>query len=151
MRLYRVTKKEHATLDGVGGLLVSGRWHDKGHRVVYFSENRALALLEFLVHLTDYSLAPSDLVLITVDMPEEFEYADPKKLPKGWERSQGISRKLGTAFLSANQLLLLRVPSVLVPDEGNYLLNPLHKTADQCEIISTEILNVDQRFLSAGA
>ena len=150
MKLYRVTKKEHATLDGVGGMLVSGRWHEKGHRVVYLSENRALALLEFLVHLSDYSLAPSDLILMTVHVPDVFENADQKKLPKGWKESQGISRKTGTAFLSANKHLMLRVPSILVPDEGNYLLNPLHTLAGQCGIIATEILNLDQRFLSTG-
>ena len=148
MRLYRVTKKEYATLDGIGGLLVNGRWHDKGCRVAYLSENRALALLEFLVHLADYSLAPSDMMLMTVDVPDQFENLDPKKLPKGWERSPGISRKIGTSFLSGNKNLLLRVPSVLIPDEGNYLLNPLHELAGNCKIISTEMLNLDQRFHS---
>ena len=71
MQIYRITKRKHANLDGIGGMLVSGRWHEKGHRSVYCSENRALAILENLVRTNDYGNLPDDLVQLTIEIPDD--------------------------------------------------------------------------------
>jgi RES domain-containing protein len=147
MLLYRVTQRAYADLDGSGGLLTSSRWNYKGHRVVYLSENRSLSILEFLVHITGYAFSPLDMVLMTVEVPENITEIEPKTLPEGWEKSNAITRKAGTDFLVQNQSLLFRVPSVIVPLECNFLLNPVHDLAINCKIIEILPLNLDKRIL----
>jgi len=54
MFVYRITKKEHATLDGLGGLYGPGRWHKKGNPVIYTSEHASLAAWEKIVHVSSF-------------------------------------------------------------------------------------------------
>ncbi|MBN1414661.1 MAG: RES family NAD+ phosphorylase [Bacteroidales bacterium] len=136
MNLFRITKSLYANLDGFGGLMVSGRWHDKGLRIVYLSENRALAVLEYLVHVGENYLLPADLVLLTLEIPDKIKIAriDPALFPSYWQQKPALTRRLGSDFLKEGKELLLRVPSVIVPGEFNYILNPLHPDAKQCKM-----------------
>ncbi len=148
MLLFRITQRDYANLDGSGGLLISSRWNEKGHRIVYLSENRALAVLEFLVHITSFDFSPADMALLTVDVPENCIEIDRKTLPDGWEKSYWVTRKIGTDFLIQKQFLLSSVPSVIVPVECNYLLNPQHALAAKCKITNSEPFDFDKRFLA---
>jgi RES domain-containing protein len=84
---------------------------------------------------------------MTVEVPQNIIEIELKTLPKAWEKSNAITRKAGTDFLIQNQYLLCRVPSVIVPLECNYLLNPVHDRAIKCKIIDIMPLNLDQRIL----
>lgn len=148
MLVYRITKKQYANLDGIGGLLVAGRWHEKGYRVIYFSESRSLALLEYLVHFDDYHLLPSDLVIMTIKMPSSTKIIDLDltKLVDNWKESVYDTRKIGTEFLKNNQASVLRVSTVIVPGEFNFVVNPLNKESSAFKIIKTEPFLIDSRI-----
>lgn len=148
MEIFRITKAEYANLDGIGGLMVSGRWHEKGVRVVYFSENRALAILEYLVHIGDKLLLPDNLVLLTLQFPDDliFSTVDSSTLPGDWKNKLLFTRHLGTKFLIEKKNLLLKVPSVIVSDEYNFLFNPLHNDSSACKITSQPFI-YDERVL----
>lgn len=83
MRVWRISRQPHAaaSLTGSGGLYVSGRWHHRGRPVVYTSATPSLAALEVLVHV-DPALAPADLRLIEIDVPDgiDIETCDPALL-----------------------------------------------------------------------
>lgn len=147
MKIFRITKSEHANLDGVGGLMVSGRWHEKGIRIVYFSENRSLAVLEYLAHIGTSSLLPSKLVLMTLVFSEKINFKEIsiKELKKDWQKKLLYTRNIGSKFLKENKNLFLRVPSVIMPDEYNFLFNPLHPDSKQCTIF-TEPFLFDERI-----
>ncbi len=105
-------------MTGNGGLFAPGRWHSQGQRVVYSSSSLALATLELFVnYVKSRILIPealveelgADLVAAFVRDPESFD-----------------ARGYGDAWLKGGESCVLEVPSRVVPDEANYLINPLH-------------------------
>lgn len=96
--------------------------------MVYTSEHLSLAVLENLVHLEAAQLRPTRTAL-TIDVPDrEVEVFAPSKLPKNWRaaRSQQLLQDLGKAWLTEGRSLALKVPSAVIPQEHNVLLNPNH-------------------------
>src|SRR6185295_17519720 len=127
MRLWRISN--HASRSGDGGLYASGRWHTRGRRVVYLADHPASALLEVMVHLEiDAEDLPTHYQLLGVDIPGALRTTTLKEseLPQGWRESAEHTRTLGDNWLREAPAALLRVPSAIVPDAGNYLLNPAH-------------------------
>jgi RES domain-containing protein len=86
MRVWRICRKPYVdiALDGIGGMYTSGRWHTKGHPIVYTAYSAALAALEVLVHV-DPLTAPPDLRLIAIELPDDLstEVLDVLTLPEG--------------------------------------------------------------------
>lgn len=116
------------SLSGTGAKLFGGRWNNKGNPVVYAASSRSLAILELLVHIkSERPLAHYSLIPLTFDSRHLLKLDD-KKLPKGWdnEPANSASKILGDAWLKSCNSLALEVPSVVVPEERNYLINPVH-------------------------
>jgi len=151
MIVYRITKKEHAALDGTGGLFGPGRCHKKGNAVIYTSEHASLAACEKIVHVASFENLPEDFLLIKIDIPESIEIrAVPEEiLVPGWDEFPYSSETVnyGTGFLRKKEHLALKVPSVIIPDEFNVILNPLHPDIQKCIIISSEPFVFDGRIL----
>ena len=103
MRAFRLSRSSYPAYDGEGARRVGGRWNSKGVRVLYMSENRSLAVLEVLVHLS--GTLPDKYLLGTADIPEDLaiERIAHKDLPEGWsalsprECDQASWRRLGCA------------------------------------------------------
>lgn len=118
-------------LSGKGAEITGGRWNDKGTPLVYTSTNRALAALETIVHLNSGGL-PLNRYLVEIIIPDDVsdsaEALDHTIAPFGWdaEPASRTSSDYGTRWARAATSLLLRVPSVIVPEESNVLLNPRH-------------------------
>ena len=94
MRVWRICRKPYVdiALDGIGGMYTSGRWHTKGHPIVYTAYSAALAALEVLVHV-DPLTAPPDLRLIAIELPDDLstEVLDVLTLPEGWHSVPAFS------------------------------------------------------------
>jgi RES domain-containing protein len=139
MTLWRVSN--HITLNGEGGLYVSGRWHTKGHLVFYCSLNPATALLETLVHIEiDTEDRPDHFRLLRIE-PDNLtedrlsvERINPHNLPDGWVEDVQVTQEIGDQWLAENRSLLLEVPCVLVPATWNVLVNPRHPDAKHLEL-----------------
>jgi RES domain-containing protein len=110
------------TLPLKGARLYGGRWNPPGAAVVYASASRALAVLEVFVHLT-LEARSMRFVLCTIELPPRARLArhDGERPPRAFEASQEIGRR----WLHGGTLALV-VPSVIVPDEANYVLNVSH-------------------------
>jgi len=121
-------------LNGKGGLLFSARWHTAGVPVVYLAESPAGALLEICANTVAEDV-PAVFTLLKIAAPdilaEEITLID---LPQEWVGSFEITRPIGTAWLRGVSSALLRVPSALVPETVNILLNPLHPDAAEFRI-----------------
>jgi RES domain-containing protein len=133
--LWRVSN--YATLDGVGGLYVSGRWHTKGHPVVYCTLNPATALLEILVHMEiDAEDRPERFQMLKIEGPDTLsvEEIKPGALPSNWIEDLAFTQNLGDGWLSEAGSLLLKVPSVLVPETWNVVVNPRHAEASLLKV-----------------
>jgi RES domain-containing protein len=116
---------------GAAAKATGGRWNRKGHAVLYTSTSVALACLETVVHSKTGSL-PMNRYLVRIDLPmtawsARTEHAA-SSLPIGWDAlPEGkVSLDLGDAWIPAGESPLLAVPSVIVPEELNVLINPEH-------------------------
>jgi RES domain-containing protein len=149
MFVYRITKKEHAALDGIGGLYGPGRWHEKGNLVIYTSEHASLAAWEKIVHVASFENLPDNLLLVKIEIPDgiEIQTVPQKVLVKGWDNFPFTNETVnyGTTFLRKKEHLALKVPSVIIPDEHNIILNPLHPDIQSCKIISATRFIFDLR------
>lgn len=151
MRVWRICRKRYATtaLAGRGGLVADGRWHTRGRPIVYASGSLALAALEVLVHV-ERSALPADLVQVEIDVPDRLamEHVEPGELPRNWRAYPApveLARR-GDAWLAAGRTAVLRVPSAVIAEECNYLLNPLHRDLRRIAIIRMERFTFDRRL-----
>ena len=136
-------------LRGTGAKLTGGRWNSKGTPVVYCSSSIALATLETITYLRNGSL-PFNRYLVRIDVPDAVWNArkvlDP--LPGGWDAIPAglTARAAGDAWIASSASAILLVPSVIVPDEYNVLINPQH--SDAAAIVATTVKRwiYDPRF-----
>ncbi len=142
MILWRISN--YATLDGIGGTIQSARWHTRGKPIVYTADHPASALLEMLVN-TDTSLLPDTFQLIKISVPETIKAVRAKSKPH-WLNEVSISRSIGNDWLARQVSLLLQVPSAILPDVFNTLVNPQHPDAHLLKIMSVEALPLDTRL-----
>lgn len=146
---FRLTTAKHAhDLSGKGAEVTGGRWNNKGTAIVYTSESRALCMLEVAVHLP-LGYLPKDYVLISLEVPDRsLQTISRSYLPEDWNQfpPKPSTRLIGDKFVSEGKTLLLKVPSALVPDEHNILINPAHKDFLQVKILTIEPFLFDSRF-----
>ena len=144
MILWRISR--HRDLGGTGGLRAPGRWHHAGEPIVYLAESAAGALLEVCVH-TSANDVPPDFTLLKIEAPElRVQAIQPDELPAGWQSRLDLTRDLGTAWLQKKNTALLRVPSAIVPETVNFLLNPTHPDAKKFRVIEAPLYPFDIRL-----
>jgi RES domain-containing protein len=118
-------------LSGTGARLSGGRWNEAGTPLVYASESRALACLETVVHLNSGGL-PLNRYLVELEVPDDLwsaaEALTAETAPVGWDAQPAslASIRFGTEWARSRRSLLLLVPSAIVPEERNVLINPEH-------------------------
>ena len=147
MILWRIS--EHATLDGVGGLRRSGRWHTGGQRVVYCAPNPATALLEVLVHTEiDVEDVPTQFRYLEVEAPDALvaKDLDARAMAESWRTDLTATRRAGDQWLQSGATALFRVPSVIVPETWNVLINPRHPASPRIRIVRTLSHGLDPRL-----
>jgi len=133
------TKYVASDMSGMGAKNTGGRWNSIGMAVTYSSENIALAVHETVVHLKSGGL-PLIRYLVRIDVPDAVWAARQVLTPAvGWNALPAglISIQAGDAWLQGLASALLVVPSVVVPEESNVLINPLHPAATS--IVATPV------------
>ena len=147
---WRITRKKYVSkaFSGEGAKTYGGRWNPVGFPMVYLAQSLSLAILELMVHLEDDSDI-SGFVAIPVTFDSALVQAvPPSRLPKNWldlpvsEQSQNFGRQ----WLEAKQSLVLQVPSSVVPNESNFLVNPRHPQFSLLKIGSPQPLHIDRRI-----
>jgi RES domain-containing protein len=150
MKLYRLAREKYAKdMLGTGARLNGGRWNSRGVSVIYTAENISLANLEVAVHL-DLDLIPDDYCLIELSLPNDMstKTIKIKQLNKYWDSfPHGEHTQLiGDDFVSKCKYLLLKVPSAVVPQEHNYIINPNHKAFKEIKISKIVPFNFNERL-----
>lgn len=141
--LYRIApttaKYVAEDLSGIGAKNTGGRWNPVGLAVTYCSENISLAVHETLIHLRSGGL-PLNRYLVHVEVPDDVWAARFVVTPPvGWDATPAgmVSIQVGEEWLNSKASALLVVPSVIVPEENNVLINPLHP--DATRIVATPL------------
>ena len=153
MLVYRIDRKKYLkdTLKGIGASMSSSfRWNSEHTRMVYTSESRALALLEITAHLNGVMEIPTDRYLVEIEIPDslKIQTLSIADLPKNWNAHPPsvFTQNLGDSFVQKLKAPVLKVPSSIVPQEFNLLINPYHPDAHKIQIISKERLAFDPRI-----
>lgn len=146
MKAYRITRSRFADMSGDGGLMVDGRWHSLGHRIVYAAAEPGLAMLEVIVHLhVNPSEMPPDHVMMVLELPEA-----PLQMPGAEAVSllgdPHATRRFGDGWLEECESLALEVPSVIVPKGRNVLINPVHPDIERVSTLEIFSINWDDRL-----
>jgi RES domain-containing protein len=147
MDLWRISGFQ--SLSGEGGLHYAGRWHHAGRRVVYLAESPAGALIEALVHLElNADTWPAGYELMRVTAPGGIRI-EAMQVPagEGWRKTPALSRALGDDWLRSKRTALARVPSAILPETWNVLLNPEHPAARRVRIADVTRAEYDSRLL----
>ena len=152
MELYRITQESYSNdLSGNGSRIFGGRWNSEGQYALYTSASRSLALLETLAHIPAKLFGNKKYILVTVFLPDKtsLTFIDEKDLPNNWDALdiQHVTQKVGDNFLEEQKALLLRVPSVLMPEEFNYIINPLHPSMKQVKVIYQREIRFNDRLI----
>ncbi len=151
MKVYRIAKEKYINdLSGTGARLYGGRWNNKGIGIIYTSETRALATVEYLVHAA-LAMIPTDLCIATLEIPDSItakEILIPD-LPANWRICPAPFElaRIGNNWALGNETLLLRVPSVVVEHEFNILINPAHPDIKYVIISHIENYRFDNRLV----
>jgi RES domain-containing protein len=146
---YRISKTRYASdLSGEGARLNGGRWNHKLTPCTYCSESRALAILEFTVN-TDIALIARALSITTFEIPDRSILEIPEaSLPGNWKETPAPSstKDFGTNLLTTARSLILKIPSIVVPEEFNYIINPSDPEIGLVKIISVRDFIYDIRI-----
>lgn len=137
-------------MSGEGARLYGGRWNKAGDALLYFSQNLSLCLLEIIVHV-DYAELPLDYSFIEAEIPENaiktiksIDFIEPK-----WSTEKAVAQlqMLGSSWLKKKESLAMKVPSAVLNQENNILINPSHEDFSKLKIIKTGKMDFDPRLL----
>ncbi len=153
MKVHRVERKKYlkTTLKGIGAAFTEGyRWNSLNTYLVYTAESRALATLEVSVHLDLSEDLPKDRLYVEIDIPDDIQILeiDPEDLPENWDSRPPIleTQFIGDDFVKDGGAAVLKVPSCIVNQEYNYLINPNHRDTSRIKVISETVMNFDPRI-----
>jgi RES domain-containing protein len=150
LKAWRIVKAayKNKAFTGEGARMYGGRWNSKGVPVIYTAGSLALASIEMVVNLPSPKLLEGFVripVRFNSNLVEDLPLS---KLPKSW-KSRPISpstRDLGDKWIKEKRSVVLKVPSVVVPEEFNYLLNPMHPDFNKVEVGKPVVYHFDPRL-----
>lgn len=150
MTVYRISNRLFSNdLSGSGAKLNGSRWNSKGVPMLYTTQHVSLALLEMLVHTAfkDYQI---ELDLLYIQLPGGIEAKEIhlSRLKTNWFKDEAYTRFIGDEFILSKQTLLLQVPSAVVNEEFNFLINPFHPDFKKIKISKVKPFRPDKRLFS---
>ena len=149
MRVWRIASAAHATFDGEGARRYGSRWTPRGRPAVFTSATLSLAALERFMN-TDADLERVDLLTIAVNIDKNIaiETVTVAELPADWRKypAPPTLATIGERWLRASKSPVLSVPSVVIPDERNFVLNPTHADFARLVINPSEPFSFDPRM-----
>ena len=150
MIVYRLSQSRYAAdLSGKGAEMAGGRWNSKGTPVIYAAESRALCIAELAMHLP-LGLVPQNYAFVSFKIPDNipvFELSQ-KKLPSNWNEypHPNETQEIGDQFIKENKYLVMKVPSVVVHEEYNYLINPRHSLIQKVQVSDLASFKFNERL-----
>jgi RES domain-containing protein len=148
---YRIVNEKfvQGAFSGDGARLYGGRWNPIGFAAVYTAESLSLAVLEILVHLEDEELLFQRYVKIPVAFDPTLVYTIPyQNLPDNWDNLPipESTQNIGRQWLEKGEYAILKVPSTIIKEEYNYLINPLHPDFKSLKIDEPQHFDFDHRL-----
>ena len=150
MTVFRICNTHYSEdISGTGAKLYGGRWNSKGIAMLYASEHISLSVLEMLVQnrFTDFA---TDLNLIHLAFADTLSVKEVKnsKLKTDWINDFEYTRFMGDQFIKAGTHAILKVPSAVIKEEHNFIINPSHSDFMKIKITQTVSFSTDKRLFT---
>ena len=149
MKVYRISKCQYIDdLSGTGSANYPSRWHSKGTYILYTAANASLALLESVVHISN--IIVGDYCMICLDIPENHILSvTADMLSEDWFINPPLDslKIFGDSFVKEGKWLALKMPSAIMPEENNYLLNPRHRDFKFVKKVYSRKIAIDNRLI----
>jgi RES domain-containing protein len=148
MMVYRIAGALYKDdLSGEGARRNGARWNSKGIAMLYASEHISLCALEMLVNIVLTEIK-QNFYLLHIALPEQASLVSitAGKLKKNWQEDAGYTHFIGDEFCKEKKALILKVPSAVIPDEYNFLLNPRHPDFKKVKIMKSKPFIFDKRL-----
>ena len=149
MIVYRIGSTKYADdMSGTGARINGGRWNRIGVECLYTSESRALAVLEYTVNVNIHSI-PRALSITTIDIGKvALRKLAESELPGDWKKSPAPSsaQNFGSSLLKKVARAILQIPSSVIPEEFNFILNPVHQDFKKFRILDINDFIYDVRI-----
>ena len=154
LRTWRLVTWKHreSAFSGEGSRLYGGRWNTPGNPVVYLCDSQALCALENIVHF-ESGMMPAQYAFFPVEFDSSLVQPLQAKLPPNWRIMPEVTAEIGDAWLAShNSGCILAIPSTLVTEGTNYLINPRHPETRNIKIGTPLPYSFDERInaLAAG-
>ena len=149
MKVYRIAKTLYVNdLSGEGARLHGGRWNRPGVPVLYTSQARSLALLELIVHFAAYNAIKDSFSFLSLEIPDVEIISIDNQLLKGnkFDLNNQKLWEISEHYFFKENVFGIKVPSILIPEESNIILNPFHPNFKQIKKISIDSIDLDERF-----
>ncbi len=149
LTVWRIVTEQHAAtaFSGEGARLYGGRWNPKGIALIYTAQSQSLAALEMLAQ--DIPLR-ARYVIMPAKVPKQLiEHYNLQQLPPNWRDPavRSTLQMIGATWVKTGCSAVLAVPSVIIPTELNYLLNPHHPDFVKIEFGQAAPFTLDMRLL----
>jgi RES domain-containing protein len=150
---WRIVMAKHkdSAFDGKGARIAGGRWNKIGIPMIYTADSLALAALEIIVHLPTHDLIKKVFYQIPVQFDTDLiALIDPADLPDDWNRfpPPESTQNIGTEWALKKKSVILKVPSTVIRQEFNYLINPVHIDFKKLSIGNSRRFVFDPRIKS---
>ncbi len=147
MVVYRITTAKWADKLTASGF--PARWNSKGTRILYTASSRALACLENLVHRSGEGLNQQFRIAeIYIPNKASREIVNFSDLPDKWFKMEqyDFCQRIGDDWIEQGKSLLLQVPSSVIQEETNVLINPNHSEFHQVKVQNISSFEFDERL-----
>jgi RES domain-containing protein len=154
MKFFRLQRKKLPTFPELlttGANITEGRWH-RHIPIIYCAESIALAAYEITAHVIRTDLIEEAYNILTLEIPDEItaKTLKPEDLPKDWkdnyDKYYDFTQDLGMRWFKSVETCILKVPSVLIPQEFNCIINSRHHEFKKISVTNIEIFTFDKRF-----
>lgn len=151
MNIYRIIRNKHLKddLKGIGASIAPGRWNKKDIPCIYAAESRALALVEHMANVTNEGYTISSFTIRSLYLPDDcIIKINIDKLPQRWrDRPPPVeTRDFGTYLLQSKKALAYMLPSTIIPQEFNVIIDPNHSDISKLKILDEHELEFDHRL-----
>lgn len=151
MIVYRIADKNYIDdREGTGAKLFGGRWNEINDPCIYTSENVSLAFLEKFVHAR-FKENMENIGILTIEIPDKTDailHVNTEQLQLDWKNNVAYTQWIGKQLLEDNDIVAFSVPSVIIPSERNYIINPRSKYFKQVKYKTISDFTSDYRLLA---